>query len=1757
MRKKDIVKKTVAIITLFLPLVVVSTVLASVNKGVTYKGDTRKVWHYVTWEIEISRLNQDVVNEKSMKDSEQIPNKLLPSAYYVTDKGERETILLKSDLYLDSADVLVFTYDTVTNEVIGEGTDYSENTLFTKKQGGKNKYFDEKYKEHKAWENLETAPKGQSHIYIDKYGNLICVANYKRAGYTNNLMCYTVFPFESTIKEKLLTSQRIDKINSSRHTKWASEWESAIANNEIYYVGYDVVNSYSNGTKYAGVVDNWTLNKSKFITYQGVDQYDEIANDRTGEIFWYGSHNLSSAQRISFSSTAVTDMNSSYGLAAKFSGSMEATIIYYDVDTGETIAIDDQLPEENEKTKKSFTFDHNANTYETKGNVSKAVYSIVKKENGKWDASAFTTIDEEYKNTKYQDAASNDDYIPINIKETDNGDGTVNIKCGLNDGSILKSRSVIYVPCKKDDTKMGVVKFLIKKESSTPLYSVGTLNKLDGTTGTIVTNTGTMYYEYYEVLDDVAYGEFDAESKSLKYTIESKDGVGRIKVEGSDGVTRYYKPAVKKDGGIEFYGITTNAESAPWLLKYTPNMSHASPWTYRPMYTYQDNLNLEIKDTLNHADAVEWYEPGATNCYPTSYEGYGTTAEAVAKMFYVGEPRGYSYSEPSKEVTISNQYDPKNSDELSMYTIMYIVVEPESGGDPEAVIQYVDQKSGKTVRTEEIDKSNITPANTITPEKVKDKIEATFKIGSTDYTVVKESSKYKAEAFTNVNVDALYTSYEKRNDVGSLTANITWSGTNFTVKRSGNLKKYTVIYVLCNSSAPASDHVTIIKNPGGTNVSLDESGSDYAAPDIRAYNTTNQFDLGTAIPTTDSFTVGIDCDTWYGEVEASSHEYTKKINVTISVNGTYHWTTSYWVSTEKGGYSVTEHHYKPVTRSYTYTWDYGGATTYWAVDKVNLFELDNSTVENGCYDGTKGFANNITIPYRLVTNPWTGNGISQYDYRVTGTSFLSSIPRYVALCHVEIPHVETSLYGGVGVYDSYGALYSAMEYEAKKQFNRETKGKYLVPHSDTLELNGKTYINEKNGLLVSIDSNKQHLIGKESNDKFKDDTTTTIPKETPNGLYSTVLTSNYHRILKTLGNAAANKKKFVINDRGEDELDETGDETKNAIKTGYTQNEPVAVHSPVISPFHITDGEDKTQSARVNPSLTQLIPDNWYHVQFDFDNLFERYEGYVKGYSLPAGFTKYVDEKEVRFPFPVKMGDTYYPLMYEGYTDWISLGADCVEFDFYLPTWAKTGIYDSSYSLYGNRSDVTQKSIQTRVWANNSSDVRNAVGYEYNMDRSLYVADYDYPVQISLIAYDFKVLAVSDEISFGDDGNNNDYHNLVKTGAERRVGVNNRLGTNAVRYTYGEDVTTLWNTQYTLPFALTKSEYPLMGELHAGDFFSYSLKTISGGIDRENDYIEIIPTYRYVSTDGKVTEADDLAFYFNFAGDQFIPYGGSRDVNSEKQTSYLGSVWYKFATCIDPYNTLCSFTNHSGLYCGRYINGFDLTSRLTGKSISDVAYTKVQLGNVSHITLTSDMMLYSGDEKELEVNMTTNAENVSRYNGRYNSLGTLAGNSKTYFDESMQEWYGTYYIPNRIFVAPRHKEDGSTFSLYTENGINGWFSEHGEGNAYITEEDIKNIFMQDGYLVLNFKFNIYRDGELDATYYANDLDMWQRENGGNGFVYAYDGSYAVDDTTGSLKPTGTPAKIKLRSGDIAIINVRDAIKNNQAHGKTPGLLWLD
>ena len=123
--------------------------------------------------------------------------------------------------------------------------------------------------------------------------------------------------------------------------------------------------------------------------------------------------------------------------------------------------------------------------------------------------------------------------------------------------------------------------------------------------------------------------------------------------------------------------------------------------------------------------------------------------------------------------------------------------------------------------------------------------------------------------------------------------------------------------------------------------------------------------------------------------------------------------------------------------------------------------------------------------------------------------------------------------------------------------------------NDQLTINGKQYLNgaiysshRKKGFANYKAPAPQSFINAELTDysgsggdygQVSSKKTVTIPDETQNGKYSTTLTGTYERIVASDGVTA-----------------DTVKTNQDAILAKFKNNEPVVVHTPVISPIKIT-----------------------------------------------------------------------------------------------------------------------------------------------------------------------------------------------------------------------------------------------------------------------------------------------------------------------------------------------------------------------------------------------------------------------------------------------------------------------------------------------------------------------------------------------------------------------------------------------------------
>ena len=592
----------------------------------------------------------------------------------------------------------------------------------------------------------------------------------------------------------------------------------------------------------------------------------------------------------------------------------------------------------------------------------------------------------------------------------------------------------------------------------------------------------------------------------------------------------------------------------------------------------------------------------------------------------------------------------------------------------------------------------------------------------------------------------------------------------------------------------------------------------------------------------------------------------------------------------------------------------------------------------------------------------------------------------------------------------------------------------------------------------------------------------------------------------------------------------------------FAHNEPVVVHTPVISPISIYYGptgpregnydSPTTDSVHYNTQLMDPVEknsinytfrlDEYYTIHFDTREHLQS-NGYYDAATLDNAWTdtnskydKYIAGKYVHFSFDVIMNGVYYKTVdnesQEGY--WIPF-VDPEEGTYYIPTTAKEG----------------KHSIEIKVEAQNVIDEyaynhQAAREVEANLSRTNYVATYHRDVEISGWLYDFQVVGINDAETFNakdsiQSSTNDNEVALCVDFNEKKQGNKNRLGGEKLRYTKTGRLYTGIKRWNLLPFCAGTAtiENSNEGTLQTGSEILYSMKTIANLYD-EGDHIEIIPKFRWVSYNG--TETEDVDVYYidesSASPNAYIRMNSSTDLNNIKNI-YLGR-----------YGFTSSYYDTDLRYSTTKKYGSDSDDNLT-----KYLYSKIPVYSLGQIKIPSSLRLFSGTCEQLKAypGMLTDDfaydktdledlegyENKNSLNKQYlNNLCNQYANTNfdaVYedFKKSMQTWYGGYKIPSKIYITTKG------------TNIDEWASLHGG-----LINDNSELWLKDGYLILNFCIYAYK-GNTKHLIYGSELDashQWELQ-----------GADAKEILLTNDK--GTVSGFTRREGDIAAIEVNHSL----------------
>ena len=333
---------------------------------------------------------------------------------------------------------------------------------------------------------------------------------------------------------------------------------------------------------------------------------------------------------------------------------------------------------------------------------------------------------------------------------------------------------------------------------------------------------------------------------------------------------------------------------------------------------------------------------------------------------------------------------------------------------------------------------------------------------------------------------------------------------------------------------------------------------------------------------------------------------------------------------------------------------------------------------------------------------------------------------------------------------------------------------------------------------------------------------------------------------------------------------------------------------------------------------------------------------------------------------------------------------------------------------------VQYRSLAINASANNGTDKTQTLA---NTSLENYVATDTTQVEISGRIYGLNLYDISDypmwENVFRSTGS------LNLSGFKYTVGTKDQNGDNNNQ-----------NSKYTL--ALVNGSHPNysnIGAIKTGYVTRFSLKTV-GTMNGEKDYIRIKPTFYYVDSTGKNRQEVDLYY--------------SETINGKKK------IMVKMGSDLD-------LTNKKALRTG------DPYLAIPEGALKQTAYYqnvplknwKAQMKNVftfTNIMLPGSLRTFVGY-----------VANVP------------AGVTEQKIAESVQNWYGEYYLPSEIHVVPK----GFDILEYVKNN----------GGLNYKEP----FWLKDGYVIVNFQIETVQNGTLHLSYINADnaksgyCNMWKRE----------------------------------------------------------------
>ncbi|WP_143066312.1 DUF5704 domain-containing protein [[Clostridium] polysaccharolyticum] len=381
-----------------------------------------------------------------------------------------------------------------------------------------------------------------------------------------------------------------------------------------------------------------------------------------------------------------------------------------------------------------------------------------------------------------------------------------------------------------------------------------------------------------------------------------------------------------------------------------------------------------------------------------------------------------------------------------------------------------------------------------------------------------------------------------------------------------------------------------------------------------------------------------------------------------------------------------------------------------------------------------------------------------------------------------------------------------------------------------------------------------------------------IPKETANDIYETSGIITY-QIWKKIGEV-----------------------TQETIFLGIEEFTDVRVHTPTVCDASISDDRAHNQMLEPDRTRTSLVLDRKFEV-------FMPTEGEhlpIRGYGL-RDYGKFIEERQVRFPFDVYRGQSCYRA-----DSWITITGYSEEF--YLPIWVREGKYTI---------ECRARSIST--CANHGEDKEEELA---NLQLDNYVATCQIAVEVSGRLYGFQLTDISDYPLWHSVFRKKD--SLVHSGFRYFTGDKNQNGLRRSD-----------RRVFTVP--LVKGSHPTdsqAGITSTGYTFRFTLETIG-----KQEYVQIKPSFYFVPEGDRRQRQEADVYYMETIEEKkhaFVKVGSELDLQNIKNR-YLGN----------PYLSVPK-------------EEIEEKERLTGKTENELLYQLSPMFTFHHLLLSAAFRTYTG-----------------------------------------------------------------------------------------------------------------------------------------------------------------------------------------------------